>query len=192
MFFKIRKVDAMKFITIMAIVALSSVAAFAQAPGGRDAFVQQQAYAEMQRVSGQIDVLQNNIDEIAQRLAKLERANASDDTGALNSRIAALEASVASLRRELQQQRGEIVKDLSSRIAKIPQPKPQPSQPKATPAVSNGPHREYVVAAGDNLWLIARAFNTSVGKIREMNDLKSDSLKVGQKLILPAEQEGSK
>jgi LysM repeat protein len=183
----------MKFMTIMA-VALSSAVAFAQAPGGRDAFVQQQAYAEMQRVSGQIDVLQNNIDELAQRLSKLERASASDDTAALNSRIAALEASVAALRRELQQQRGEIVKDLSSRIAKMPQSQPQPSkpsQPKAAP-VSKGPHREYVVAAGDNLWLIARAFNTSVGKIREMNNLRGDSLKVGQKLILPAEQEDSK
>lgn len=179
--------------TMIAVAALCAMGAFAQAPGGREAFVQQQAYAEMQRVSGQIDVLQNNIDDLAQRIAKLERSSASDDTAALSSRIAALEGTVAALRRELQQQRSEIVKDLSSRIAKIPQAQPQPAQQKKeTVVVSDGPHREYVVTAGDNLWLIARAFNTSVAKIREMNNLKSDNLKVGQKIKLPAEQEGGK
>ena len=175
----------MKLKTMVAVVAMFQACAFAQAPGGREAFVQQQAYAEMQRVSGQVDVLQNNIDDLAHRIAKLERSAASDDVAALSSRIAALEGAVAALRRELQQQRGEIVKDISSRIARMPQP--QPAQPKASPAAHSGPHREYVVAAGDNLWLIAKAFNTTVPKIREMNNLKNDNLRVGQKILLPAE-----
>lgn len=182
----------MKIETVMVAAALFATGAFAQAPGGREAFVQQQAYAEMQRVSGQVDVLQNNLEDLAQRIARLERSSASDDTAALLSRIAALEGTVAALRRELQQQRGEIVKDLSSRIAKMPQAQPQPAQPKAQAAHYDGPHCEYVVAAGDNLWLIARAFNTSVAKIREMNNLKNDSLRVGQKILLPAEQGGAK
>jgi len=175
---------------ILAAAALCAIGAFGQGGGGRDAFVLQQAYAEMQRVSGQIDVLQNNIDDLAQRIARLERSNSSGDAAATASRIAALEGAVAALRRELREQRGEIVKDLSSRIAKIPQP--QPAAPKASQAAHSGPHREYVVAAGDNLWLIARAFNTSVSKIREMNNLKGDSLRVGQTIRIPAEQEESK
>ena len=180
----------LKTAMIVTMCAVCASYAFGQAPGGRDSFVQQQAYAEMQRVSGQIDVLQNNIDDLAQRLARLERANASDDTAALSSRIAALEGTVAALRREIQQQRGEIVKDLSSRIAKLPKPAAQPA-PQTTIA-SEGPYREYVVATGDNLWLIARAFNTTVDKIRKMNGLKNDSLKVGQKIKLPVEQGGGK
>lgn len=172
----------------LAIAAFCAMNVFAQAPGGRDSFVMQQAYDEMQRVSGQMDVLQNNIDDLARRIAKLEKSNSSADTAALASRIAALEGTVAQLRSELQQQRGEIVKDLSSRIAKIPQPQPQPAPQKAAPVKSSeGPYREYVVAAGDNLWLIARAFNTSVAKIREMNNLKNDNLRVGQTIKLPAE-----
>ena len=181
----------MKTVTVVAMCAVCATQAFGQAAGGRDSFVQQQAYAEMQRVSGQIDVLQNNIDDLAQRIARLERANASDDTAALSSRIAALEGTVAALRRELQQQRGEIVKDLSSRIAKLPKPAPQPAPQTAT-VVSEGPYREYVVASGDNLWLIARAFNTTVDKIRKMNGLGNDNLKVGQTIKLPAEQGGAK
>jgi LysM repeat protein len=177
----------MKTVTVVAMCAVCATQAFGQAAGGRDSFVQQQAYAEMQRVSGQIDVLHNNIDDLAQRIARLERANASGDTAALSSRIAALEGTVAALRRELQQQRGEIVKDLSSRIAKLPKPAPQ-----TTTVVSEGPYREYVVASGDNLWLIARAFNTTVDKIRKMNGLGNDNLKVGQTIKLPAEQGGAK
>ena len=182
----------MKIRTILAVVALCATGAYAQAPGGRDTFVLQQAYAEMQRISGQVDVLQNNIDDLARRIAKLERASASDDSAATASRIASLEATVASLRRDIEKQRGEIVKDLSSRIAKIPQAQPQPAPSKAPAVVHDGPHREYVVASGDTLWLIAKAFNTTVPKIREMNNLKNDSLRVGQKIMLPAEQEGGK
>lgn len=187
-----RKRRKMTKAIILATCAVCALPAFCQAVAGRDAFIQQQAYAEMQRVSGLIDVLQNNIDDLAQRISKLERANSSDETAALSSRIAALEGTVASLRRELQQQRGEIVKDLSSRIAKMPRPKPQPAQQAKEQSQPDGPYKEYVVATGDNLWLIARAFNTSVSKIREMNNLKNDSLKIGQTLKLPVEQGGSK
>ena len=48
-----------------------------------------------------------------------------------------------------------------------------------------GPHQEYTVQSGDTLSLIAQAFNTSVSKIKEMNGLKSDNLRIGQKLNLP-------
>ena len=41
------------------------------------------------------------------------------------------------------------------------------------------------MVAGDNLSLIARAFCTTVDKIKEMNSLKSDNLRIGQKLMVP-------
>ena len=171
--------------TVLALFALCVMSAFAQ--GGRDSFVQQQAYAAMQRITGQIDVLQSNLDDLSARVAKLERAGASDETEALRSRIASLESTVAALRKELSEQRGEIVKDISSRLAKMQQQSAQPKQTKSAEAAPSGPYREYVVETGDNLWLIAKAFNTSVQKIRDMNKLKSDSLKVGQKIKIPAE-----
>lgn len=44
----------------------------------------------------------------------------------------------------------------------------------------------YVVKSGDNLTTIAKQYGTSVKAIRVANSLKSDSLKVAQKLKIPA------
>ena len=164
---------------VMAAAGIAAMGAFAQ---GREAFVQQQAYAEMQRVSGQIDVLQNNFDDLQRRVAGIERGN---NTQALRQGIEALQASVAELRRQLQSQREAIVKDLTGRIKTI-QAAQTPPPPKETPKkVVVGPHREYEVKAGDTLSLIAEAFGTTVSKIKEMNGLKSDMLRIGQKIMGP-------
>ena len=167
-------------IMVMATAGLAATLAFAQGQG-RDTFVQQQAYAEMQRVSGQIDVLQNNFEELHRRVGLLEKGG---NTQALQQEIEALKASVAELRRQLHSQREGIVKDLTGRIKAIQAaqaPAPQPERKK----VVVGPHREYEVKSGDTLTLIAEAFGTTVSKIKEMNGLKSDALRIGQKLMLP-------
>ena len=159
-------------------VAFGCVMAYGQ---GREGFMQQQAYAEMQRVSGQVDVLQSNLGDLQRRVGALEGGG---DSRGIRQELDALKAAVAELRRELQSQRGEIVKDLSGRIAKMQTAAPAP-RPVETKKVVIGPHQEYTVQSGDTLSLIAQAFNTTVGKIREMNNLKGDNLRVGQKLNLP-------
>ena len=148
----------------------------------RENFMQQQAYAEMQRVSGQVDVLQSNLGDLQRRVGALEGGG---DSRGIRQELDALKASVAELRRELQSQRGEIVKDLSGRIAKMQAAAPAPAPKPSVTKVVIGPHQEYTVQSGDTLSLIAQAFNTSVAKIKEMNNLKGDNLRVGQKLNLP-------
>jgi LysM repeat protein len=166
-------------------VAVAAMCATAVAQG-KDDFMRQQAYAEMQRVSGQVDVLQNNLGDLQNRVSKLESGG---DAKGLRQEIDALKAELAALRHELQSQRGEIVKDLSGRLKDIqksmtpPPPPPQPPKP-AKPAYT-GPCKEYVVESGDTLSLIASAFNTTVSKLKEMNNLKSDNLRIGQKLLVP-------
>lgn len=44
----------------------------------------------------------------------------------------------------------------------------------------------YTVKSGDNLGTIARRHGTTVAKLREANNLKTDQIKVGQKLKVPA------
>lgn len=44
----------------------------------------------------------------------------------------------------------------------------------------------YIVVAGDNLWNIARRFNTTVEAIKRLNNLTTDVLQIGQKLLIPA------
>ena len=167
-----------KTIATVVCLALGAVA-FGQ---GKENFMQQQAYAEMQRVSGQVDVLQSNLNDLQKRVGALEGGG---DTKGIRQEIESLKASVADLRRMIQNQRGEIVKDLSGRLAKMqPPPPPPPPKPVVTKVVIP-PHKEYVVQAGDTLSLIAQAFDTTVPKIREMNGLKSDTLRIGQKIKVP-------
>jgi len=165
-------------------VLLTAGVACAQAPVGRDAFLKQQAVAEMQRVSAQVDVLAANQEELAERIRRSEAAKAEIES--LRAEVAALKGAIAELRREMQGQREEIVRDLSKKIVSMqPPPAPKPPQPKK-PTYS-GPCYEYTVQSGDTLSLIAKAFGSSVPKIKEMNGLKSDALRVGQKLNIPKE-----
>ena len=43
----------------------------------------------------------------------------------------------------------------------------------------------YTVVSGDNLYQLATKFNTTVDKLKDINNLKTDSLMVGQKLLVP-------
>lgn len=49
---------------------------------------------------------------------------------------------------------------------------------------NNNNYVDYIVVKGDSLYSIARKFNTSIDKIKELNDLKSDTLSIGQRLIV--------
>lgn len=156
--------------------------AFAQ---GKESFIVQQAYAEMQRVQGQISVLQSNLNELQGRVARLESGN---DSQSLRREVEALRAEVASLRRQLGTQRDEIVRDLSGRLAKMQPPSPPPARHEPTKRTVIGPHSEYVVEAGDTLSLISQATGVPIRRIKEMNNLKNDNLRIGQKLMLPKDK----
>ena len=54
-----------------------------------------------------------------------------------------------------------------------------PTKP-STPSSSN----TYIVKSGDNLYSIARKFNTTVDAIKRKNNLTSNNLQIGQKLII--------
>lgn len=171
-------------ILLSAALTLGTAAAQQQVPAGRDAFLRQQAYAEMQRVTGQVDAIQNSLDDLRARVQKLENGA---NTRALQDEINALKATCNELRRQLASQREEIVRDLTDRLVKMqPKTPPPPKETKPKERVISGPTATYTVQRGDSLFLIAKAFNTSVQKLREMNNLKKDALKVGQQLIVPA------
>lgn len=47
----------------------------------------------------------------------------------------------------------------------------------------------YVVKKGDSLWLIANKYDTTVEKIKSTNNLKSNTLSIGQVLVIPSTSE---
>lgn len=163
----------------MLVLAFVPCLALAQ---GKESFIVQQAYAEMQRVQGQISVLQSNLNELQGRVAQLESGN---DGQSLRREVEALRAEVASLRRQLGTQRDEIVRDLSGRLVKMQPPSPPPMRHEPPKRAVVGPHNEYVVEKGDTLSLISQATGVPIRKIKEMNGLKNDDIRIGQKLMLP-------
>jgi LysM repeat protein len=56
----------------------------------------------------------------------------------------------------------------------------------ATTATADASGASYTVKSGDSLWKIARQQNVSVAAIKQANNLTSESLKIGQKLHIPA------
>ena len=50
---------------------------------------------------------------------------------------------------------------------------------------SEPPYFEYTVRSGDTLWLIARRYGTTVDAIKSLNGLTSDTLSIGQVLLIP-------
>ena len=179
----------MKKTVLVASFALAALSGAAQdsTASARAAYQQQQALAEVPRLVQQFDLLVQNQDAIVARLVKLE---GTDTTGDVRAEIAALRAEVAdlkaSIRREQDAMRAEIVKDLAGRIARMtPPPAPQPAPP---PPATTGTHYEYVIEKGQTLTLIAQGFGTTVPKILAANPgLKPNMLRVGQKIIVPAE-----
>lgn len=60
------------------------------------------------------------------------------------------------------------------------------SAPAQASAGTDAGSQMYVVKSGDSLWKIAHAQNLSVGALKQANNLSGDSIKVGQKLHIPA------
>ena len=172
---------------VLFVAALTAGTASAQAPAGtgREAFLKQQAVAEMQRVSAQVDVLATNQEELSDRIRKTEAMK--NEIESLKAEVAALKGVISELRREMSSQRDEIVRDLSKKIATIQPPAPKGGATTTSKPRPTGPCYEYVVQSGDTLSLIAKAFGTTVQKIKDMNGMKSDALRVGQKINVPKE-----
>jgi LysM repeat protein len=71
---------------------------------------------------------------------------------------------------------------------KIHIPAPTPATAATAPgtaAVTSSGEQVYTVKSGDTLIKIAAQFGTSVKALRSVNSLKTDSIKVGQKLKIP-------
>lgn len=203
----------MKKIAVCLTVALclaGGVQTFAQGDA-RSAYQVRQAVQEVQRLSSQFDQLQGGMESISARMNRLESSNASGD---LKAEIGAIKSELNELKRRQDAMRGEIVAEISRKMADLiarSRPAPPPPPPPQTsrgnsrraehaaaqtePAAASGPtgpYFEHAVESGETLSYIAKECNTTVQKIKQYSGLKSDNLRVGQVLKIPAEEEKKK
>ena len=164
-----------------------------------------QAVQEVQRLSSQFDQMQSGMESLASRMNRLEGTNASGD---LRAEIGALRSELNELKRRQDAMRGEIVAEISKKMADLmaknrPAPPPPPpagsrgggrgsrnsSAAEATASGPTGPYFEHTIEPGETLSYIAKECNTTVQKIKQYNNMKGDNLRVGQVLKIPAEEE---
>lgn len=157
------------------------VAATAQS-NSRDQFVKQQAYNEMMRVVRQMEVLETNLSSLSDRVSKLEKGGETSD---LKAEVEALRIELNRLKGEMGSQRKEIVSDIVKKI-NTAQPRAASTAGRTSTSSDTSNCEQYEVQKGDTLSLISQAFGTTVRKLKELNGLKSDNLRVGQKLLVPA------
>ena len=188
---------------LLCLAAATCAAAALAQDDARSAYQMRQAVQEVQRLSSQFDQMQNGMESLTARMHKLEGANASSD---LRAEIGALRSELNELKRRQEAMRGEIVAEISKKMADLiaknrPAPPPPPAStrggkgshtappPEAAPSGPTGPYFEHIVEPGETLSYIAKECNTTVHKIKQYSGLRSDVLRVGQKLLIPAEDE---
>jgi LysM repeat protein len=173
----------------------------------RAAYQQRQAVQEVQRLSSQFDQLQNGMESLASRMNRLEGSNSAGD---MRAEIAAIRSELNALKRRQDAMRGEIVAEISKKMADLiaknrpaPMPAEAPSgrgQEKSQKRKSagggdsggtgpTGPYFEHTVEPGETLSYIAKECKTSIKKIKQYNNMKGDTLRVGQVIKIPAEGE---
>lgn len=128
----------------------------------------------------------------------------------LEARVNAVSEENAGLVRELQQLRGELracasgvaqldgnmraldtrqsqnMNDVVQRVEALIKKAISTGLSSATGSNSaRGSGREHVVEAGHTLSAIASAYGTTVDKVKKANNLKSDTIQVGQRLFIP-------
>ena len=168
-------------------------------PAARQAYRQQMAAEEVERLAAQFSLLNENVDAIAGRLSKLENRPSADKE--LREEIAVLRASIAEIKNRQNAMRKEIVDEISAKVAKLikeqqpapppppaakpkPQPKPKPEKPQP-PA---GNYYEYTIEQGQTIYDVAVAYGTTVKKILDANPgINPKALRIGQKIMIPAE-----
>lgn len=144
-----------------------------QQEAARQKAAQRHSEEQVYRVKGQVESVEMENARLMQEMQQLRNAvnSYNSQISALNSKMTALEAKQAREMNELiRRVEGLLKKSVASRPASKP---------------SRGTGREHVVESGHTLSAIAQAYGTTVKAIKSANNLKSDSIYVGQKLFIP-------
>ena len=143
----------------------------------REATAREQAAAlhaeeRSRRMQGKIESTEMASAQLSQQLQQLR-----SEIRSCNSQIAQLNSNMQALEAKQAREMKELIRRVEGLLKKSVAPRS--SKP------SRGAGREHVVESGHTLSAIASAYGTTVKAIKQANNLKSDTIRVGQKLFIP-------
>lgn len=121
------------------------------------------------------DALKSIKSDLAE-LRKNSGTASADDLHALEARVQALDAA-------RQKDKQVIIDQIAKELAALGSgPAPKSPGPKPAPDANT---KEYIVQKGEYLAVIARKFGVSITDLKKANNLPSNDLQAGQKLVIP-------
>ncbi|MDF7826601.1 LysM peptidoglycan-binding domain-containing protein [Pontiellaceae bacterium B12227] len=148
-----------------------------QQEAARRQAAQRQQEEQVYRVRGQVESVEMENARLLQEVQSLR-----NNVNSLNSQVAQLNSKMNTLDARQKKEMANLIKEVERLLKKTVASRPASS---GTSSANRGPGREHVVEGGHTLSAIAQAYGTTVKAIKSANNLKSDSIYVGQKLFIP-------
>lgn len=139
--------------------------------------------ADIQRLNERINGLQLEQQALTREIEALRRAPREDL--ATKNRLDTMERQLVAMNAARESDRREIVTELSRKVATIVGGSSGGSSSGRGSSSSSETGYEHVVKSGETLSAIAAAYKVSSSSIKKANNLKSDMVRVGQKLFIP-------
>ncbi|HVM59265.1 MAG TPA: LysM peptidoglycan-binding domain-containing protein [Verrucomicrobiae bacterium] len=177
-----------KELLIFATVIAFGVAAARTAPAQDQTIGQQVGILDerLSKLRADVDALQASQQQIQQDIKQLQSQLAdvhqSGPSASVND-LQALEARVKALDAAREADKKAIIDQLAKELASMSGSHGGGGSTNPSAGVVNG--GEYAVQKGDTLTSIAKNNGVTVAELRKANNLTSDSLKIGQKLVIP-------
>jgi LysM repeat protein len=177
-----------KDLLIFATLAVLCTAGAPTAPAQDQTIGQQVSILDerLSKLRADVDAIQANQQQIQQDLkqvqAQLAEAHQSGPSASVND-LQALEARVKALDAARETDKKAIIDQLAKELAAM---SGSHGGGAATPSTGTANGNAYVVQKNDTLTSIAKNNGVTIGELRKANNLTSDSLRVGQKLVIPS------
>ena len=138
------------------------------------------------KLRADVDAIQFNQNQIQQDIkqiqGQMDEVRHAGPSASAND-LQALEARVKDLDAAREKDKKAIIDQLAKELAAMSGS--HSSKTTTPPAAASTDGTDHVVVAGETLTSIAKSSNVSIADLRKANSLTTDSLKVGQKLVIP-------
>jgi len=175
--------ELLKFAMVLVACVVTALPARAQ-----EQTVAQQLSILDERISklrADVDALQFNQQQIQQDIkqvqSQMDEVRRTGPSASAND-LQALEARVKALDAARETDKKVIIDQLAKELAAMSGSHAGKTAPQPAPAATGS---EHTVASGETLTSIAKSCGVTIADLRKANNLTSDTLKVGQKLVIP-------